>query len=102
MSYANIIFSRFDFVLLQIIMQEAGIMNQGKIVFAQIVSLIPRYEFDKWFRKTHQSVGRVEIENIPDDEPTLKSSRRRGRKAEPDGSLTRMWYEKYTICHFSL
>lgn len=44
---------------------------------------VPYEEFDKWFRKTHQSVGRVEIENIPDDEPTLKSSRRRGRKAEP-------------------
>ena len=46
---------------------------------------MPYEEFDKWFRKTHQSVGRVEIENIPDDEPTLKSSRRRGRKAEPEG-----------------
>ena len=40
MSYANIIFSRFDFVLLQIILQEAKIMNQGKTVFAQIISLI--------------------------------------------------------------
>ena len=46
MSYANIIFSGFDFVLLQIILQEAEIMNQGKTVFAQLMSLIPRYEFD--------------------------------------------------------
>ena len=40
MSYANLIFSGFDFVLLQIILQEAEIMNQGKTVFAQIMSLI--------------------------------------------------------------
>jgi hypothetical protein len=46
MSYANIIFSRFGFVLLQIVLQEAEIMNQGKTVFAQIMSLIPRYEFE--------------------------------------------------------
>lgn len=46
---------------------------------------VPYEEFDKWFRKTHQTVGWVEIENIPADEPTLKSSRRRGRKAEPEG-----------------
>ena len=51
MSYANIIFSRFDFVLLQIILQEAEIMNQGKTVFAQIMSLIPRYEFDKCVKR---------------------------------------------------
>ena len=44
-----------------------------------------KFERDKWFRKTHQAVGRVEIENIPDDEPTLKLSRRRGHKAEPEG-----------------
>ena len=46
MSYANNIFSRFDFVLLQIVLQEAEIMNQGKTVFAQVMLLIPRYEFD--------------------------------------------------------
>ena len=51
MSYANIIFLRFDFLLLQIILQEAGIMNQGKTVFAQIMSLIPRYEFDKCVKR---------------------------------------------------
>lgn len=42
-----IIFWGFDFLLLQFILQEAKIMNQGKTVFAQIMSLIPRYEFDK-------------------------------------------------------
>jgi len=41
MSYAIIVFPRFDFVLLQIILQEAEIMNQGKTVFAQLMSLIP-------------------------------------------------------------
>ena len=51
MSYTNVIFSRPDFVLLQIILQEAGIMNQGKTVFAQIMSLIPRYEFDKCVKR---------------------------------------------------
>lgn len=51
MSYANIIFSRFDFLLLQIVLQEAEIMNQGKTVFAQIMSLIPRYEFDKCVKR---------------------------------------------------
>ena len=51
MSYANIIFSRFDFLLLQIVLQEAEIMNQGKIIFAQIMSLIPRYEFDKCVKR---------------------------------------------------
>ena len=51
MIYANNIFSRFDFVLLQIVLQEAEIMNQGKTVFAQIMSLIPRYEFDKCVKR---------------------------------------------------
>ena len=51
MSYTNVVFSRFDFVLLQIVLQEAKIMNQGKIVFAQIMSLIPRYEFDKCVKR---------------------------------------------------
>ena len=49
MSYTNLIFSRFDFVLLQIVLQETEIMNQGKTVFAQIMSLIPRYEIDKCY-----------------------------------------------------
>lgn len=51
MSYVNIIFSRFDFVLLQIVLQEAEIMNQGKTVFAQIMSLMPRSEFDKCVKR---------------------------------------------------
>ena len=51
MSYTNLIFSRFDFVLLQIVLQETEIMNQGKTVFAQIMSLIPRYEFDKCVKR---------------------------------------------------
>ena len=51
MSYANIIFSRFGFVLLHIVLQEAEVMNQGKTVFAQIMSLIPRYEFDKCVKR---------------------------------------------------
>lgn len=51
MSYANVVFSRFGFVLLQIVLQEAEIMNQGKTVFAQIMSLIPRYEFDKCVKR---------------------------------------------------
>ena len=51
MSYANVIFSRFDLVLLQIVLQKAEITNQGKTVFAQIMSLIPRYEFDKCVKR---------------------------------------------------
>jgi hypothetical protein len=51
MIYANNIFSGFDFVLLRIILQEAEIRNQGKTVFAQIMSLIPRYEFDKCVKR---------------------------------------------------
>lgn len=42
MGYTNLIFSRFDFVLLQIVLQETEIMNQGKTVFAQIMSLIQK------------------------------------------------------------
>ena len=42
MSYANIIFSRCDFVLLQIVLQKTEIMNQGKTIFAQIMSLIQK------------------------------------------------------------
>lgn len=36
-----------DFVLLQIVLQKTEIMNQGKIVFAQIMSLIQKNEFYK-------------------------------------------------------
>lgn len=51
MNYKNTTFPRFDFVLLKIVLQEAAIMNQGKTVFAQIMSLIPRYEFDKCVKR---------------------------------------------------
>ena len=51
MIYATTKFSGFDFVLLQIILQEQEIMNQGKTVFAQIMSLMPRYEFDKCVKR---------------------------------------------------
>lgn len=61
MSYANIIFSRFDFVLLQIVLQEAEIMNQGKTVFAQIMSLIPRYEFDKCVKRYNGNRHAIEF-----------------------------------------
>ena len=36
-----------DFVLLQIVLQKTKIMNQGKAVFAQIMSLIQKNEFYK-------------------------------------------------------
>ena len=51
MSYMDIVFPGFDFVLLQIVLQKAKIMNQGQTVFAQIMSLIPRYEFDKCVKR---------------------------------------------------
>ena len=41
--YMNINFSKFDFVFLQIVLQEIEIMNLGRTVFAQIMSLIPKY-----------------------------------------------------------
>ena len=47
MHYANKIFPGFDFILLQIVLQEIEIMNQGKTIFAQIMSLINEYEFKK-------------------------------------------------------
>ena len=51
MSYEDIIFSGFDFVLLQSVLQETDIMNLGKTAFAQIMSLIPGYEFDKCVKR---------------------------------------------------
>jgi len=51
MIYTDIFFSRFDFVLLQIVLQKTELMNQGKTVFAQIMSLVPRYEFDKCVKR---------------------------------------------------
>ena len=55
------IFSRFDFVLLQIVLQETEIMNQGKTVFAQIMSLIPRYEFDKCVKRYNGNRHAIEF-----------------------------------------
>ena len=60
-SYVNIVFSRFDFVLLLIVLQEAEIMNQGKTVFAQIMSLIPRYEFDKCVKRYNGNRHAIEF-----------------------------------------
>lgn len=51
MIYTDIFFSRFDFILLQIVLQKTELMNQGKTVFAQIMSLVPRYEFDKCVKR---------------------------------------------------
>lgn len=46
MIYSDRIFTRFDFVLLHlIIMQGQNHMNQGKSIFAQIMSLFPEYFF---------------------------------------------------------
>ena len=61
MSYTNLNFSRFDFVLLQIVLQETEIMNQGKTVFAQIMSLIPRYEFDKCVKRYNGNRHAIEF-----------------------------------------
>ena len=61
MIYTNLIFSRFDFVLLQIVLQETEIMNQGKTVFAQIMPLIPRYEFDKCVKRYNGNRHAIEF-----------------------------------------
>ena len=46
MIYGDKIFTRFDFVALHLItMQAANQMNQGKSIFAQIMSLFPEYIF---------------------------------------------------------
>ena len=61
MHYANKIFPGFDFYLLQIVLQEIEIMNQGKTVFAQIMSLIPRYEFDKCVKRYNGNRHAIEF-----------------------------------------
>ena len=61
MNYTNLIFSRFDFVLLQIVLQETEIMNQVKTVFAQIMPLIPRYEFDKCVKRYNGNRHAIEF-----------------------------------------
>ena len=50
-----------DFVLLQIVLQKTEIMNQGKTVFAQIMSLIPRYEFDKCVKRYNGNIHAIEF-----------------------------------------
>ena len=74
-----------DFEKLWFLYQTEGVPEEESINSFCKKNGVPYEEFDKWFRKTHQAVGRVEIENIPDDAPTLKSSRRRSRKTEPEG-----------------
>lgn len=46
MVYGEIFFTRFEFVLLHYtIMQGTNQMNQGKNIFAQLMSLFPEYMF---------------------------------------------------------
>ncbi len=61
MIYTDIFFSRFDFVLLQIVLQKTELMNQGKTVFAQIMSLVPRYEFDKCVKRYNGNRHAIEF-----------------------------------------
>ena len=61
MTYAFTKFSGFDFVLLHIVMQETEIMNQGKTVLAQIMSLIPRYEFGKCVKRYNGNRHTIEF-----------------------------------------
>ena len=58
MHYANKIFPGFD--LLCSIARDRN-HESGKTVFAQIMSLIPRYEFDKCVRDTMATDMRVEF-----------------------------------------
>lgn len=41
MQYANKYFPGFEFILLQIVLQEIEIMNQGKTVFAHVTVTFP-------------------------------------------------------------
>lgn len=53
MIYGDKFFTRFDFVSLHlIIMQAANQMNQGKSIFAQVMSLFPEYIFRQWLQDT--------------------------------------------------
>ena len=61
MIYAKIIFSRFDFVLLQIIFHKYIVMNQGRTIFAQIMSLMSRYEFDKCVKRYNGNRHAIEF-----------------------------------------
>ena len=61
MHYVDKYFPGFEFILLQIVLQEIEIMNQGKTVFAQIMSLIPRYEFDKCVKRYNGNRHAIEF-----------------------------------------
>lgn len=53
MSYDRVSFFRFEFIVLYFIKIQTidSAMNQGKTVFAQLMSLIPEYEFKKCVNK---------------------------------------------------
>lgn len=61
MYYTVSYFSGFDFVLLHFVLQNVESMNQGKTVFAQIMSLIPRYEFDKCVKRYNGNRHAIEF-----------------------------------------
>ena len=73
MSYADIIFSRFDFVLLQIVLQEAEIMNQGY------------YHVDQDLYILSSAIGKVLFERKPLGELFVKPKRQ--MKDSDDGQL---------------
>lgn len=47
MGYTNLIFRDLILYFCKLYCKRLKSLNQGKTVFAQIMSLIPRYEFDK-------------------------------------------------------
>lgn len=66
-------------------------MNQGKTVFAQIMSLTPGYEFDKCVKRyngNRHAVGKVLFERKPLGELFVKP--KRPQKDSVDGQLT-LW-----------
>ena len=76
MSYANIIFSGFDFVLLQIVLQEAEIMNQGYYHVDQDLYILP------------SAIGKVLFERKPLGELFVKP--KLPMKDSDNGQLT-LW-----------
>ena len=58
-------FSSKDFEKLWFLYQTEGVPEEESINSFCEKNGVPYDEFDKWFRKTHQAVGRVEIENVP-------------------------------------
>ena len=63
MRHASILFPGFDSVLLQFILQKTKIVNHGKMVFAQIMLLMSRYEVYRFLRNdfTHSYLKIVEL-----------------------------------------